>query len=76
MKATRIIVVAFCLGLLSSCGLVNSLLKIPVGLLRAVGRTAGVSGLTDDAPQPVTEGEQKTTGTIEDAAQKRQAASE
>ena len=75
MKATRIIIVAFCLSLLSSCGLINSLLKIPVGLLKAVGRTAGM-GLTDDAPQPVKEGEVKKIETIEDAAQQRETASE
>jgi len=52
MKATRLIIAALFLSLLSSCSLLNSILQAPVGLLRAVGRTAGIS-LTDEAPDPV-----------------------
>lgn len=75
MKAIRLILIAFCFILLPSCQLLGSLLKVPASLLQAVGRTAGIS-LTDEAPQPVKEGEVENTETIESAAQKRQAASE
>lgn len=53
MKAIRLISAAFFFSLLSSCGLIQSIVKIPVGVLKAVGRTAGVSRLTDEAPDPV-----------------------
>jgi len=52
MKATRLIIAALFLSLLSSCSLLNSILRVPAGLLKAVGRTAGI-GLTDEAPDPV-----------------------
>lgn len=52
MKATRLIIAALLLSLLSSCSLLNSILQVPNGLLKAVGRTAGI-GLTDEAPDPV-----------------------
>ena len=52
MKATRLIIAALFLSLLSSCSLLNSVLQVPAGLLKAVGRTAGI-GLTDEAPDPV-----------------------
>ncbi len=53
MKAIRLITVAFCLSLLSSCALIGSILKIPVSILSTVGRTVGVVHLTDDKAQPV-----------------------
>ncbi|MEJ6573277.1 MAG: hypothetical protein QNL01_00465 [Akkermansiaceae bacterium] len=73
MKSIRLILIACCFSLLSSCSLLTSLLKVPASLLKAVGRTAGI-GLTDDAPEPVKEG--GNTDTIESAAQKRQTPSE
>ncbi|MBT8038478.1 MAG: hypothetical protein KJO21_13155 [Verrucomicrobiae bacterium] len=53
MKTIRLLSAAFFLSLLSSCGLIQSVLKIPVGVLKTVGRTVGVSQLTHDAPEPV-----------------------
>lgn len=53
MKAIRLISAALFLSLLSSCALIESILKIPVSVLKTVGRTAGVSGLTDEASDPV-----------------------
>jgi hypothetical protein len=56
MKSTqviRIFSVSFCLCLLPSCGLVKGVLKLPGNVLKTVGRTVGVSNLTDAAPQPV-----------------------
>jgi hypothetical protein len=53
VQVIRILSVTFFLCLLPSCTLIGSILKIPVGILKTVGRTAGVSSLTDNAPQPV-----------------------
>ncbi len=53
MKTIRLISVAFFLSLLSSCSLIQSILKVPGGVLKSVGRTAGMSFLTDEAPDPV-----------------------
>ena len=53
VQVIRILFVAFCLCLLSSCGLVNSILKIPGSIVKTATRTVGLSNLTDDAPQPV-----------------------
>jgi len=53
MKIIRLVTAAFFLSLLSSCGLIQSALKLPVGILRAVGRTAGLNTLTDEAADPV-----------------------
>ena len=53
MKAIRLISAALFLSLLSSCALIQSVLKIPVSVLKTVGRTVGVSGLTDEASDPV-----------------------
>ncbi len=76
MKNTRffrLLAVASCFCLLPSCGLVSSVLKIPVGLLKTVTRTVGL-GLTDDAPQPYTESQaaaKKKADNIEHAASQR-----
>ena len=53
VQVIRILSVVFCLCLLPSCGLVNSILKIPGSIVKTAGRTVGMSRLTDDAPQPV-----------------------
>jgi len=80
VQVIRILSVAFCLCLLPSCTLIGSLLKIPVGILKTIGRTAGVSSLTDNAPQPV---EREAAGksvesveTLEQVASERNQASE
>lgn len=73
MKTIRLIIIALCFGLLPSCALIGSILKIPVSLIKSVGRTAGIGNLTDDAPQPVNE---EATKTIEEAASERDASSE
>ena len=51
-RSLALIFVACMLGMMSSCGLINSALKVPAGLLKSVGRTAGINSLTDDKPQP------------------------
>lgn len=66
MKAIRLVTVAFFLSMLSSCGLLQSVLKVPTGILRAAGRTVGVSSLTDEAPDPVTEEDASTEQRAED----------
>ena len=80
VQVIRILSVAFCLCLLPSCGLVNSILKIPGSIVKTAGRTVGLSGLTDDAPQPV---ERKAAGesvefvkTLEQGASERAPTSE
>lgn len=51
--------------LLPSCSLLGSALKIPASVAQTLGRTVGVSGLTDEAPQPepLTESDVKNPGT-------------
>ena len=51
--APRLIVLLFCVGLLPSCKLIGSIVKIPVDVVKSVGKTAGITNLTDEAPQPV-----------------------
>ena len=53
MKIVRHLVIGLMLLLLPSCGLINSALKIPLGILKTAGRTVGVSNLTDAPAQPV-----------------------
>ncbi len=53
IKPLCFIAAATCLTTLSSCSLLGSLLKIPTSVLSTVGRTVGVSGLTDEAPNPI-----------------------
>ena len=55
MKSICLITAAIFLTSMSSCSLLGSILKIPTGLLQAVGRTAGISGLTDEAASPIEE---------------------
>ncbi|MGB0992610.1 MAG: hypothetical protein ACPG32_09080 [Akkermansiaceae bacterium] len=47
MKATSLLTITLAVATLSSCGLVRSVAKIPMGVLRTAGRTVGVSRLTD-----------------------------
>ena len=70
MKIIRLLTVAFCLCLLPSCSLLGSLLKIPVSVLKTVGRTAGLSRLSDEKAQPIED------EAIENATQKEEAVSE
>lgn len=51
-RSISLLLAAASLSMISSCGLINSALKVPAGLLKSVGRTAGI-GLTDDKPQPI-----------------------
>ncbi len=51
-RSITMIISAAILSMISSCGLINSVLKIPAGILQAAGRTAGL-GLTDAKPQPI-----------------------
>lgn len=53
IKPLCFIAAAICLTTLSSCSLLGSILKIPTSVLSTVGRTVGVSGLTDEAPDPI-----------------------
>lgn len=55
MKAARFLLLCFTLSMLSSCGLINSALKIPASILRTAGRTVGVSNLSDVPAAPVNE---------------------
>lgn len=57
MKSIFLLATAGLFCSLSSCSLVGSALKLPASLLQSVGRTVGVSGLTDEAPDPVEETE-------------------
>ena len=66
VQVIRILFVAFCLSLMPSCGLFNSILKIPGSIVKTAGRTVGMSRLTDDAPQPVErEAAGKSVNTVE-----------
>ena len=53
IKAIHIIAVAISLCLLPSCKLIGSVAKIPVGIVKSVGRTVGISNLTDHPSEPV-----------------------
>ncbi|NWK57520.1 hypothetical protein HW115_18020 [Verrucomicrobiaceae bacterium N1E253] len=55
MKTLRLFTAAALLCTLPSCSLIGSILKLPASLMRSIGRTAGVSSLTDEAPSPVVE---------------------
>jgi len=55
IKSIGLIASAIFLTSLSSCSLLGSVLKLPASVLRTVGRTVGVSGLTDEAPAPIDE---------------------
>ena len=66
MKATRLILIAFCFSLLPSCALITSILKIPGSILKTAGRTVGI-GLTDTAPEPIKDSEEELKETPEPA---------
>lgn len=61
-QATFVLTVALCPCLLSSCGLVKSLVKIPAGIVKTAVRTAGVNNLTDNTPQPAEPVDPSQTG--------------
>jgi|GEM_PF-2953890 len=54
MKSIHLILAALIISSLTSCSLIGSILKIPGGILKTVGRTVGL-GLTDEAPSPIEE---------------------
>ena len=56
----RYVLIGLALALLPSCGLINSALRIPGSLLQSVGRTVGVSSLTDVPAEPVTDAEEQS----------------
>lgn len=51
--AARALAILGCLFLLPSCKIINSLVKLPVKIVKTAARTVGVSNLTDQAAQPV-----------------------
>lgn len=51
-RSICLILSAAVLAGIPSCGLIRSVLKIPVGIVKTAGRTVGLSNLTDDKPQP------------------------
>lgn len=59
MMIVRNLLVSLLLLLLPSCGLIKSVLKIPVSVLKTAGRTVGVSNLTDAPAEPVTDRQEK-----------------
>lgn len=53
-RAVQILTLCCCVCLLPSCKLINSVVKIPASIVKSVGRTVGVTNLTDHeyrAPQ-------------------------
>ncbi|MBK1831294.1 hypothetical protein JIN77_11185 [Verrucomicrobiaceae bacterium R5-34] len=52
MRSISLLFVAALLALTPSCSLLSSLLKIPASAVQMATRTVGLSGLTDEAPQP------------------------
>jgi hypothetical protein len=69
MKAIRLISAALFLSLLSSCGLIQSVLKVPTSILKTVDRSAGISQLTDEAPDPVATEAPETVEKLEGSEQ-------
>ena len=59
MSLVRNLLLCSFLFLLPSCQLVQSVVAIPVGILKTAGRTVGVNNLTDSPAQPVTDKEEK-----------------
>ena len=51
MKYIKFIAVGAICGVLSSCGLAQSALRIPGGLLKSVGRTAGFNVKNEEDPK-------------------------
>ena len=51
--AARALAILGCLFLLPSCKIINSLVKLPVKIVKTAARTVGVSNLTDQAAQPI-----------------------
>ena len=51
--AARALAILGCLFLLPSCKIINSLVKLPVNIVKTAARTVGVSNLTDQAAQPI-----------------------
>ena len=51
--AARALAILGCLLLLPSCKIVNSLVKLPVNIVKTAARTVGVSNLTDQPAQPI-----------------------
>jgi hypothetical protein len=51
--AARALAILGCLLLLPSCKIVNSLVKLPVKIVKTAARTVGVSNLTDQPAQPI-----------------------
>ena len=47
--AARALAILGCLFLLPSCKIINSLVKLPVKIVKTAARTVGVSNLTDQA---------------------------
>jgi len=50
--AARALAILGCLLLLPSCKIVNSLVKLPVNIVKTAARTVGVSNLTDQPAHP------------------------
>jgi len=49
--AARALAILGCLLLLPSCMIINSLVKLPVNIVKTAARTVGVSNLTDQPAQ-------------------------
>lgn len=59
MKSTLLLIVTLCSTTFSSCAIANNLIRIPVGILQVAGRTTGISSLSDEAPAPITDTQEK-----------------
>ena len=74
-RAVQILTLSCCVCLLPSCKLVNSVVKIPASIVKSVGRTVGVTNLSDheyQAPDSDAHGG-KVERSIEAEAAKREA---
>ena len=74
-RALQMLTLCCCVCLLPSCKLVSSIVKIPASIVKSVGRTVGVTNLTDhqyQAPESKTDGVQ-VERSIEAEAAKRKA---
>ena len=59
MNLVRNLLLCSFLLLLPSCQLVQSVVAIPVGILKTAGRTVGVNNLTDAPAQPIADKQEK-----------------
>ena len=54
MNTLQIFIAGLAVAAFTSCGLVKSVLKIPAGVIKPIGRTMGISSVSDIPELPVT----------------------